>query len=418
MGATVVVGLNWGDESKATIVDRLNENADANVRPGGGTNSGHTLVINGKKIVLRAMPAGIMRIRMQNFAGPGWLCNPEMTAKEVKIAEANGASVMIDSRAATVTPWETQLDACREEQGIGALGTTRQGIGPANENKAARRGPRVCDLVSADAFRQALEQRNYAKERMALIRSYGETPMSVEQCVEWAMQYKGLHKYAGDTCEAVANLLAKGKNVIFELTQGVLLDPDIGTYPFVTSGKCVPDCVRNMGIHDFMALGVLKGYGTRVGAGPMPTEFLMDDAVGMYLSEKGAEFGSATGRARRCAWLDLFATLYACRMAKIDRLAVTKLDVLSGLDEILVCTGYKVNGQEVGRYATLTTEIMQAAKPIYKKFPGWKEDISGCGRLSDLPWQTREYLAFISSYLNLEICMVGVRADREGGIMC
>lgn len=407
-----VIGAQWGDEGKGKVVDAVA--ATHVVRFNGGPNAGHTLVIDGKKVVTHNLPSGIAREGVNNLVGPGTICSLEDVRAELAIAKENRATVWLDERCPIILPVHKAIEAGREQAlGAGKIGTTGRGIAPCYEDFYARRGPMLSDLVSADRFRAALAHGGYYAERAALARQLGQEPMSLDDTVAWSMPFADLRPYLTDTIRMVHQATMSGDTVLFEGAQGMMLDVMHGGRPYTTSSSCGRGSISNtFGIFDFdRVVGIVKAYTTRVGAGSFPTE--LTDATGVRLREVGNEFGSTTGRPRRTGWLDLVLLRYACRMGGIEEIAVTKLDVLTGLDEIRVCTGYRHGARFFPDDASITEQVLADAEVIYEILPGWIEDIRDCRRVEDLPKNARHYLTFIERRLGLPISGIGVGPERS-----
>ena len=413
MTAIAVVGAQWGDEGKAAVTDRLAQQATMVVRYNGGPNAGHTVVVEGKKYVLHNLPVGVVSKSCVNVVGSYVLCDLEVVAKELALAAVkNGGQVLLDSSAPVILPIHRQLDGAREAANRSqAIGTTGRGIGPAYEDWAARRGLVLGDLKSKKVIRQALERSGYYAERQAVAAHYGVKPLSLEETVNWCSEKADrICPFLGDTRALVALAVEGGERhrILFEGAQGMMLDVLSGVRPYTTSSICGPAAIQaSFGRIPLGVLGVLKPYTTYIGEGPFPTEFGDDQAA--WFREKGEEYGATTGRPRRCGRLDLPALRYACRMGGIDSLVVTKLDVLSGLERIEVCAGYK----GVADYVTLTREVLANAKPTYEQFPGWDANIQSCLLWRELPLSARDFLDRIEQYTGVHVVAVGVGPDRD-----
>ncbi len=414
-GAHIVIGAQWGDEGKGKIVDVLASEADAVIRFNGGANAGHTLEIGGTKTVLHLLPVGIVRRGTTNIVGPYVVCDPEVLVTELEIAKASGANVVLDRRAPLVLPIHKQIDAGREQaSGAGKIGTTGRGIGPCYEDFTSRRGPTLGDLTDCERFITALAQRGYYAERMAVAAHYGLTPMTVNETVDWAMRFSArIVPHLGDAVQEAAELQQQRLNLLFEGAQGIMLDLVHGGRPYCTSSFCGSGAVAaTMGVHSFdRVVGVAKAYVTRVGGGPFPTE--LTDKTGDLLREKGREFGATTGRPRRCGWLDLAALRYACRVGGVTELVLTKLDILSGLSEIKVCTGYQLDGNTIDPLTTLTADLLSCAAPIYEILPVWNEDLRKYEGFWQLPPPVLRYIRYIEKTLDIPVAGVGVGPERE-----
>ena len=412
-----VFGVQWGDEGKGKLVDVLTAEFDVVVRYQGGANAGHTVLIEDREYVLHLIPSGILQEGKVCVIGNGVVLDPKACIEELDQLRAYGLEreedVLISDRAHVVMPYHRVLDAVKEEASSnGKLGTTLRGIGPCYTDKASRLGLRMSDFVDPQRFRALLE-RNVKIKNEEIVKLYGGDPLDPDTIFAEYSQYADrLRPRVRDVSGYLWKASKEGKKILFEGAQGFLLDIDLGTYPYVTSsntsflglGPGTGFSQRRVGT----VLGVVKAYSTRVGEGPFPTE--LDEAAGEALRTAGAEFGATTGRPRRCGWLDLVAIRYAVRMGDVDALAVTKLDVLSDLDEIRLATGYKVNGRECDEFPNaLDLEI----EPQYVTLPGWKEDISACRRIEDLPARAREYLQFVANESECPIAMVSVGKERS-----
>ncbi|MEW6019299.1 MAG: adenylosuccinate synthase [Pseudomonadota bacterium] len=422
MASTVVVGTQWGDEGKGRIIDNLAARSQVVVRFQGGNNAGHTIVNEMGEFKFHLIPSGILYEHVTAVIGNGVVIDPRVLCEELERLEQRGvpaANLRISGNAHLIMPYHILLDSAHETQlGKRKIGTTRRGIGPAYTDKAARLGIRVQDLLDKKILRQKLDtaigEKNDLLEKV--YNSPGVDPFEVmEQYAEYADR---LNPYIADTSLLINQALKRGEDVLFEGAQGCLLDIDHGTYPFVTSSNpiagaaCVGAGVGPTMIDD--VLGVCKAYTTRVGEGPFPTE--LTGETGKHLGEKGAEFGTTTGRPRRCGWLDLVILNYAVRLNGLTGLAITKLDVLSGLDQISVCSMYEYEHDgETANYVDFPPHqsIFFHCRPVYQSMPGWKEDISGCRKLSDLPQAARDYLDLITEETGVPIKMVSVGPGRD-----
>ena len=419
MSIIVFVGAQWGDEGKGKITDYLAEKAKIVARYQGGNNAGHTVVINEKKIFLHLLPSGILHKDTISVIGGGLVVDPEALIKEIKDIESLGYSVkqrlFIDYRAHIVLPYHKLLDKLREESAKGGkIGTTGKGIGPAYEDKYSRKGLRMGDMLDEIYFLEKLKET--AKEKnLILEKIYDHPPIDIEKLIETFKEYrKYLIPYIKDTSFMLYNALKNKETVLMEGAQGIMLDIDHGTYPYVTSSNPVTGGVSvGCGVSvKFIekTIGVTKAYTTRVGEGPFPTE--LKDELGNTLREKGGEYGVTTGRPRRCGWLDLVALKYAVRISGIDTLALTKLDVLSGFDTVKVAVGYKIDGKEVEEFP-YNTNILSKVKPIYKEFLGWEAFPSSIKDRKRLPTNAQRYIEFIENYLKTPIEIISIGPGRE-----
>ncbi|MDH3468540.1 MAG: adenylosuccinate synthase [Gammaproteobacteria bacterium] len=415
----VVIGTQWGDEGKGKIVDLLTDRADAVVRFQGGHNAGHTLVIDGNKTVLHLIPSGMLRKDVQCIIGNGVVLSPWALADEIKKLEAAGVSVRdrlrISDACPLILPHHSALDAVREKaRGNKAIGTTGRGIGPAYEDKAARRGLRVGDLLDVSSLEAKLEELSHY-HNFVLEHFYRADPVVAADVLNDLHELTQLiGPMVTDTGDLLDQLATDGKSLLFEGAQGMLLDIDHGTYPYVTSSNTTAGaaaCGAGIGpLQLDFVLGITKAYTTRVGSGPFPTE--LHDEVGALLGEHGQEFGATTGRPRRCGWLDLVTLRRARQVNSLSALCVTKLDVLDGLDTVKVCIAYDYQG---ARRLTppFGADAMQQCTPIYEEFPGWSEPTTHIDRREDLPANARAYLDALTELSGLRIDIVSTGPDRE-----
>jgi adenylosuccinate synthase len=409
----VIVGAQWGDEGKGKIVDLLAQDSELVCRYQGGPNAGHTIVVDGETFKIRQIPSGVLRGKTC-VIGAGCVVDPEVLLGEVDELESRGLTtedVHLSGEAHVIMPWHVALDQASERRlGELQIGTTRRGIGPCYADKAARLGIRVQDLLEPKILRQKIEVA-LAEKNVWLERVYGATPLDLEEVAGKLESYaQRVRAYVADTSLLVDRALRDGKNVLLEGAQGTLLDLDHGTYPFVTSSNTVAaNAATGIGIGPNRIdhiIGVAKAYVTRVGEGPFPTEIEGPDQ--QRVRELGGEFGTVTGRERRCGWLDLVALRYAVRLNGITSLALTKLDVLSHFDELPVCVAYQL------RDGTQTTEFpahqsdFHHCRPVYKTLPGWGEPLDDV-----LPPAARAYVEFVERALGVEISLVGTGAERE-----
>jgi len=419
----VLLGTQWGDEGKGKIVDLLTENADAVARFQGGHNAGHTLVINGVKTVLHLIPSGAMRDCVDCLIGNGVVVSMEQLLKEIKGLEKNQISIRdrltVSYGCPIIMPYHIALDVAREQaRGKLAIGTTGRGIGPSYEDKVARRGLRLVDLLEPDAFagklKEVVDYHNFFLEH------YFETDTvdyqkTLDECLSQAEEIKPM---LGDVAAKLSQFRAQGKSVMFEGAQGMLLDIDHGTYPYVTSSNTTAAAAAvgtGIGPLDIdYVLGIVKAYTTRVGSGPFPTELL--DDVGARLGEKGHEFGATTGRPRRCGWLDIVALRRATQVCGITALCITKLDVMDGLDTVKICTGYRYKSRIVD-LPPYGAENMAACEPVYEEMPGWSETSEGVTDPARIPKNAKTYLSRISELLGLPVEIISTGADRDETIV-
>ena len=424
MPVTIVIGAQWGDEGKGKIVDLLAPDVDVVARYQGGANAGHTIQWTGadgveETFVLHLIPSGIFHEETVCVVGNGVVIDPVAFMDEVRQVEARGYAVAgrlkVSHNAHLIMPYHKALDRAQERGAGGdAIGTTGRGIGPAYVDKAARRGIRVVDLLDPASLRTRLAEAIEANNDV-LAAIHGDERLDVDQIVDEYVAFDALiDPYVTDTAAYLQDALAAGKRVLAEGAQGALLDVDHGTYPFVTSSSpTAGGACTGMGIPPTIVdrvVGVVKAYSTRVGNGPFPTE--LTDATGERLRAVGHEFGATTGRPRRCGWLDLVALRYATRLNGFTDLAVTKLDVMTGLDEIRVCTAYRIDGKLTDRFPT-DARALARAEPVYETLPGFTADLALARTMDDLPAAARDYLAYISERLGVPITTVGTGPGRE-----
>ena len=414
----VVIGAQWGDEGKGKIVDLLTEKAGAVVRYQGGHNAGHTLVIDGKKTVLHLIPAGILHAGVKSYIGNGVVLCLRALFTEIAALEAAGVPVMerlhISPACALILPSHSALDQAREAaRGANKIGTTGRGIGPAYEDKIARRGLRLADLMHPETFRERLRElmdfHNFQLEHY-----YHAAPVSYDDVAsEWLAYAARVRPHITDVTLAAYRHREAGDHIIFEGAQGAMLDIDHGTYPFVTSSSTAAGgAATGSGVgprHLDYILGIAKAYSTRVGGGPFPTELL--DATGKHLAEVGHEYGATTGRARRCGWIDLPALRRAIYNSSISGLCLTKLDVLDALPQIQVCTHYDMDGERLD-VAPVGADELARCQPVYETLPGWQSDTVGITDYSALPEKARAYIAYLENALGLPIAIVSTGPDR------
>jgi len=419
----VVIGTQWGDEGKGKIVDWLTDHAKGVVRFQGGHNAGHTLVVGGKKTVLHLIPSGILREGVACFIGSGVVLSPEALLKEIDELEAAGIDVasrlMIAETCPLILPYHVALDQAREAaKGAGKIGTTGRGIGPAYEDKIARRALRVIDLFDRERFAAKLQE-NLALYNFQLTEFFKVAPVSFDEVFEAAMKMaERIKPMVGDVSRTLYEMNKGSDKLLFEGAQGTLLDIDHGTYPYVTSSNCVAGAAApGAGVAPQMlnyVLGIVKAYTTRVGSGPFPTELF--DEIGAGLGERGSEFGATTGRARRCGWFDAAALKRSIQINGVSGLCVTKLDVMDGMDEIKLCVGYKLDGQTVD-ILPFGSELVAACEPVYETMPGWTDSTFGVKRYEDLPAAAKAYLKRIEEICEAPVDMISTGPDREETIV-
>jgi len=418
MSTVVVVGTQWGDEGKGKITDFLAEGADVVARYQGGNNAGHTILIGGKKYKLTMIPSGIFNHNKICVIGNGTVLNPKALVEEIDYIRENGFStdnLKISDRAHVIMPYHLVLDGLEEERkGDGKIGTTRKGIGPCYMDKMARAGIRIVDLMDADEF--TAKARRLVEEKNQIIRNvYGGEPLDAEEIIREYLGYaERLRPYVTDTSVVLNDAIDAGKNVLFEGAQGVMLDIDQGTYPFVTSsnptagGVCIGSGVGPSKIDQ--VIGVAKAYTTRVGDGPFPTE--LHDEIGDLIREKGHEYGTVTGRPRRVGWFDSVVVRHARRVSGITGLSLNSLDVLTGLETVKICTAYTYRGERIEHYPA-SLRVLSECEAVYEELPGWKEDISGAKSLDDLPAAARRYVERVSELTGIPIAIFSVGRNRD-----
>jgi len=416
--ATVVVGAQWGDEGKGKIVDLLARESDLVCRYQGGPNAGHTIVVGDETFKIRQIPTGILN-RKPCVIGNGCVVDPEVLIDELERFEALGYptdEVHVSGNAHLIMPWHVAIDQASERRlGKLQIGTTKRGVGPAYADKASRIGIRVQDVLDPKILRQKIEVA-LAEKNLWLERIYDVEPFGLEEVASRYEEYaRKLRPYIADTSLIVDEALRAGRDVLFEGAQATLLDLDHGTYPFVTSsnptaaGAAIGTGVGPTRIDS--VIGVAKAYVTRVGEGPFPSE--IDEPEHSRIRELGGEYGTVTGRGRRCGWLDLVALRYAVRVNGIDRLALTKLDVLSHFAEIPVCVRYRLpDGTETEHFPAHQSDF-HAASPVYETLPGWHDELEGCASVAELPDAARAYVDFVERELDVAVTLVGTGAERE-----
>lgn len=421
MSAIALVGAQWGDEGKGKTIDILASKADMVVRAMGGSNAGHTVVTDGVTYKLHLIPSGILYPGTVCVIGNGTVISPAVILKEIRGLKDHGVSMddlRIDARAHVILPYHVAMDELSEKSlGKGDIGTTKNGIGPCYMDKAERTGIRMCDLVKPEVFREKLA-RNVAVKNKILGALYEAEPMNADKIFDEYSEYaKLLAPYVCDTSVLVYDAIKAGKKVLFEGAQGALLDLDVGTYPFVTSshptsgGFCVGTGIGPTLIDD--VIGVCKSYTTRVGKGPFPTELL--DEMGEHIRRTGFEYGTTTGRPRRCGWLDTVILRFAVRVNGLTALAVNKLDTLTGIDKIKVCVAYTKNGERIENFPTDISDL-EGCEPVYVEVDGWKENIESARSYDDLPAAAKAYIGLIERETGVPVKMIGVGPDREQNI--
>lgn len=421
MPGIIVVGSQWGDEGKGKVVDVFSAKADFVVRYQGGANAGHTLVVDGRKTVVHLIPSGVLHPHTTCVIAAGCVLDVEKLCEEIRALKNNGllkedSQLQISDSATVILPYHRLLDQAREKAaGLDKIGTTGRGIGPAYEERASRKALLFGDLFQKDVLRSklelALKEKNFLLEKF-----YGEKPVSIDETIaiiEKVAAYLAPYR-CRDTSLVIYKALRSSKKVLFEGAQGSLLDLLHGTYPYVTSSSTLAgSAMIGAGIGPGtinQVMGITKAYATRVGSGPFPTE--CENEIGEKMRQVGQEFGSTTGRARRCGWLDLVALKYSIRLSGITSLALMKLDVLSGFDKIDVCTAYELDGQKITEYPVSPGELARC-KPLYETITGWKEDLTTAKSLKDLPRYAQEYIQFIGASVAVPIDVVSVGPGRD-----
>lgn len=422
MPSVVLIGAQWGDEGKGKVTDFLAEKADIVVRYQGGNNAGHTVVVGEEEFKLHLIPSGILYPDKICVIGNGVVIDPAVLLTELEYLAARGIktdNLRISERAHIIMPYHKKLDEVIEEsKGDAKIGTTKRGIGPAYMDKAARMGIRFVDMLDKEEFSLLLD-RNLQEKNNLLAKVYGAEGFDKDAVMNEYLDYADrLRRYAADTSIIIHDALASGKNVLFEGAQGTLLDLDHGTYPYVTSSHPIAGAActgAGLGPTKITkTLGIIKAYTTRVGEGPFPTE--LNDEVGVHLRDKGHEFGTTTGRPRRCGWFDAVIASYAIRISGLDSLAVTKLDVLTGMDTLKICTGYR-RGSEVFKDFPASLKTLAQCEPVYEEMPGWQEDISSAKTFAELPAAAQNYLKRISELAGAPISIIGVGTRRTETII-
>ncbi|MBK7535977.1 MAG: adenylosuccinate synthase [Myxococcales bacterium] len=423
MSVVIVVGAQWGDEGKGKVVDLLTEQAEVVVRYGGGANAGHTLVIDGQKLVTHLVPSGVLHPGKRCVLGDGMVIDPHTLLEEISACQARGllarGELLIGAGAHVILPYHKLIDGLREDRHAAtarAIGTTRRGIGPAYEAKAARRGVRVRDLLVPARLRELVAAN--MEELLPLIQHLGGAAPGAAEIERWTSDALAagarLAPSIGDAGRHVYQAIKEQRHVLFEGAQGCLLDLDHGTYPFVTSSSTIAaGACQSAGIGPTevdSVIGITKAYATRVGGGPFPTE--LHGAAGESLRQAGGEFGATTGRPRRCGWLDLPALRMGVRLSGMSGLALTKLDVLSSMPEVLVCVGYRVEGTEYDEPPG-DPDLVSRLEPIYARYPGWGELPRDVRELADLPAAARDYVAAIERLAGVALTLVSVGPDRN-----
>ncbi|WP_181347366.1 adenylosuccinate synthase [Thalassobacillus sp. CUG 92003] len=417
MSSVVVVGTQWGDEGKGKITDFLSQNAEVVARYQGGNNAGHTIKFDNMTYKLHLIPSGIFFDDKLCVLGNGMVIDPKALMEELEYLHDKGVStdnLRISNRAHVILPYHLKLDILQEEQkGLNKIGTTKKGIGPAYMDKAARVGIRIADLLDKESFREKVEQNLKEKNRL-FEKVYEIGPMSVEEIVEEYYEYgQQFKKYVCDTSVVLNENLDEGRRILFEGAQGVMLDIDQGTYPFVTSSNPIAGGVTiGSGVGPSKikhVVGVSKAYTTRVGDGPFPTE--LDDATGEQIREVGREYGTTTGRPRRVGWFDSVVVRHARRVSGITDLSLNSIDVLTGIETLKICTAYRYRGELMHEFPA-SLNVLAECEPVYEEMPGWTEDITGVKSLHELPENARHYVERISQLTKIPLSVFSVGPDR------
>jgi adenylosuccinate synthase len=419
MANVVIIGAQWGDEGKGKVVDIYTEHAQQVVRYQGGNNAGHTLVVGDQTIVLHLIPSGILHPGKRCVIGNGVVLDPKIFLGEIENLKKKGyikddQQLLVDSNLHVIMPWHKAIDLAREKDTSRKIGTTGRGIGPAYEDKIGRRGIRMSDLTKPQVFRRKLKE-VLPEKNFLLENFFGEAPLDEEQIfTEYSGYAQQIAKYIGCCSTTLNKAIKAGDNLLFEGAQGTLLDIDHGTYPYVTSSStCIGGVSTGTGVaprHITGVVGITKAYCTRVGEGPFPSE--LHDEMGERLRKAGNEFGSTTGRPRRCGWFDAVAIREAVRLNGLTGLAVTKLDVLNELDSIKVCTAYSYKGQMLEEFPR-DADVLQECTPVYEEFEGWRSDICEARTMADLPAAAKAYLAKLEELSGCPAVLISVGPRRD-----
>ncbi|ARI75558.1 adenylosuccinate synthase [Halobacillus mangrovi] len=418
MSSVVVVGTQWGDEGKGKITDFLSQNAEVVARYQGGNNAGHTIKFDGVTYKLHLIPSGIFFDDKVCVLGNGMVIDPKALLDELAYLHDKGVStdnLRISNRAHVILPYHLKLDELQEEEkGANKIGTTKKGIGPAYMDKAARTGIRIADLMDKESFREKLEQ-NLAEKNRLLEKVYETEPFTVEEILDEYYEYgQQIAQYVCDTSVVLNDKLDEGRRILFEGAQGVMLDIDQGTYPFVTSSNPIAGGVTiGSGVGPSKikhVVGVSKAYTTRVGDGPFPTE--LDNEIGDQIREVGREYGTTTGRPRRVGWFDSVVVRHARRVSGITDLSLNSIDVLTGIETLKICTSYKYKGEILDEFPA-SLKVLAECEPVYEEMPGWTEDITGVKSLDELPENARHYIERVSQLTRIPLSVFSVGPDRS-----
>jgi adenylosuccinate synthase len=422
MSVVAIIGAQWGDEGKGKIVDLLAEKAKAVVRFSGGDNAGHTVINPYGEFKLHLIPSGIFHKGAVCIIGNGVAVNPAILLEETDNLQKHGVDtshLFISDRAHLIMPYHTLFDGLEEERrGEGAIGTTRKGIGPVFSDKIARLGIRACDLLNKKNFRSRLSRIMETKNAI-LTKIYNMAPLSLDEIYDQYCSFaERLAPFIRDTEPVIQDMISKGQFIILEGAQGTMLDPDFGTYPYVTSsspmasGSCTGSGINIKQINHI--IGVFKAYTTRVGGGPMPTELM--DKIGEFIRERAHEYGATTGRPRRCGWFDAVAGRYSTQINGFTGIALTRLDVLDALDSVKICTGYKLNGSIIKDFPS-DIDILAKCQPVYEELAGWRSPTSDIRQYRLLPSQARRYIRRLEDLLSCSVSIISVGAKRDQSIM-
>ncbi|RLB14512.1 MAG: adenylosuccinate synthase [Deltaproteobacteria bacterium] len=424
MSNVVVVGTQWGDEGKGKVVDLLSAQVTKVVRFQGGNNAGHTLVVDGKKSIFHVIPSGIFHPDTRCLIGNGVVVDPEVFLEEIKGLFDKGIAINpkrlgVSGRAHLIMPYHKAIDIAREKaKGASRIGTTGRGIGPCYEDKVARAGIRVIDLTDPDILKQKIKA-NLKEKNFYLANLFGGEPLEYQPIIERYLSIAHeLSPFIADVSTELDEAIRRNESILFEGAQGTQLDIDHGTYPYVTSSNpvaanaCIGAGIGPKSLDSIV--GIVKAYTTRVGAGPFVTELV--DETGNYLQEKGQEFGATTGRPRRCGWLDLVVVRYSARINGLTHLAITKLDILTGLDPVNLCVGYEYKGKRLENIPAQLS-ILDKCSPVYDAMDGWQEDISGARTFKDLPNNAQAYVKRIEDFVDVPVSIISVGSGRNETIV-
>lgn len=418
MATKVIIGAQWGDEGKGKIVDILASQADAVVRYSGGSNAGHTLISNGQKYALHLIPSGILYPNKKCIIGNGVVIDPASLIEELDNLTSRGINVdnlLISDRAHLVFPYHKVIDGLQESlRGKNNIGTTKKGIGPAYADKTERCGIRVCDLMDPPVFAEKVKA-NVEFKNLLIEKVYNGTALNADEIISQYLEYgKKLKPYVTDTTKVLYEMIKQGKNIVFEGAQSSFLDLDYGTYPYVTSshpaasGVCIGAGIGPTMIDE--CYGVVKAYTSRVGKGPFPTELL--DSTGDLIRERGHEYGTTTGRPRRCGWFDSVLVKFSVRVNSLCGLVMNHVDTLGTFEKLMLCTAYEKNGQIITDFPASLEELAQM-KPVYEEFDGWGGNLSGCKTFDDLPLPLQKYIRRIEELCETKVAMLGIGPDRD-----